>query len=528
MLEKEAAMGAERREEPEGPEPGPGSRVSCGGERATVRYVGPVPPTSGLWFGVEWDNPERGKHDGSHEGVQYFTCRHPNGGSFVRPAKVSGGVDFVSAVQQAYRVDSEEVLSQQISISSKKLEWGRVEERSLETLPSVLLSRCDVNGPGADGQIRKTTPNVTWLDLSGTLLSCWEDVAAITQQLDTLEGLQLSNNRLCLPAEPSSHCAAFCKLRVLALNSCQLTWPQILECAPMWPQLEDLCVEENDITALQRPDGVLQTLKSLSLSCNPLEQLSLLSLAALPRLEQLNLSKTGLSDLHFDDAAPGSQTAMFPALKDLKLDHNNITEWRVVDELGKLPSLLQLSCRSNRLLSSDGNPKTANQMLIAKLGQLVVLNNCEIHPDDRRGAELDYIKMFGEEWLKAGGRSQASAEFTCQHPRYLSLIHKYGAPEDGELRKPEPFALKNQLLKIKFVFPDDVDRKPIEKKLPASMVVQKVKGLLYRLLKVPAADLKLTYTSPKMLGTEFEIDSDLKTLQFYSIEDGDQVLVRWS
>lgn len=78
-----------------------GRRVSCDGERATVRYVGPVPPTageiraevspnnhirtlanragsdlpSGLWLGVEWDHPSRGKHDGSHDGVQYFTCR---------------------------------------------------------------------------------------------------------------------------------------------------------------------------------------------------------------------------------------------------------------------------------------------------------------------------------------------------------------------------------------------------------------------------------------------------------------------
>lgn len=33
------------------------------------------------------------------------------------------------------------------------------------------------------------------------------------------------------------------------------------------------------------------------------------------------------------------------------------------------------------------------------------------------------------------------------------------------------------------------------------MVVQKVKGLLYRLLKVPAADLRLTYTSPKVAGS---------------------------
>uniref|UniRef100_A0A4W6DIR3 Tubulin-specific chaperone E n=1 Tax=Lates calcarifer TaxID=8187 RepID=A0A4W6DIR3_LATCA len=496
--------------DPEVPEDAVGKRVSCGGERATVRYVGPVPPTAGLWLGVQWDNPDRGKHDGSHEGVQYFSCRHSKGGSFVRPAKVSFGVDYLTAVRQVYRIDTEEVLSEEISISSKKLKWGSIKE--------LILSHCEVNGPGEqDGEIRTTTPNVEWLDLSGTLLSCWEDVAAITQQLDRLEGLQLSCNRLRLPSELSAHCQAFCSLKVLALNSCDLTWPQILECAPMWPQLEDLCVEENNITELQRPEGVLQTLRSLNLSCNPLVQDSVLSLSALPRLEQLNLSKTGLSVIRFDDAAPGKVQSWSLSL----------FQWCVVDELAKLPSLVQFSCRGNRLVSSDGNPKTANQMLIAKLGRLVVLNSSEVRRD-RRGAELDYIKMFGEEWLKAGGRSQASTQFTCLHPRYQSLIDKYGAPEEGELKKPEPFALKNQLLKITFAFPDDAERKPIEKKLPATMVVQKVKGLLYRLLKVPAADLKLTYTSPKMVGTEFEIDSDLKTLQFYSIEDGDQVLVRWS
>uniref|UniRef100_A0AAQ5Y055 Tubulin-specific chaperone E n=1 Tax=Amphiprion ocellaris TaxID=80972 RepID=A0AAQ5Y055_AMPOC len=316
------------------PEDAVGRRVSCGEERATVRYVGPIPPTIGLWLGVEWDNPERGKHDGSHEGVSYFTCRHPTGGSFIRPGKASFGVDYLAAVRQVYGMDTEEVLSEDVSSSSSK-----------------------------------------------------------------------------------------------KINS-------------------------------------------------------LLSMS--------------------------------------------VHQWDVVNELDKLPSLVQFWCRGNRLVSSDGNPRTANQMLIAKLGQVVTLNGCEIHHEDRRGAELDYIKMFGEAWLKAGGRSQISSQFTSQHPRYQKLIDKYGAPEEGELKKIEPFALKNQLLKITFVFPEDAGRKPIEKKLPASMLVQKVKGLLYRLLKVPAADLKLTYTSPKMVGTEFEIDSDLKTLQFYSIEDGDQVLVRWS
>lgn len=85
------------------------------------------------------------------------------------------------------------------------------------------------------------------------------------------------------------------------------------------------------------------------------------------------------------------------------------------------------------------------------------------------------------------------------------------------------------------------------------MEVQKVKGLLSRLLKVPATDLKLSYTSAKVpccrvtssacvrvthvfvcccctqvLGPEYQMDSDLKTLFFYAVEDGDTILVRRS
>lgn len=30
----------------------------------------------GEWIGVEWDSPERGKHSGTHNGVEYFRCRY--------------------------------------------------------------------------------------------------------------------------------------------------------------------------------------------------------------------------------------------------------------------------------------------------------------------------------------------------------------------------------------------------------------------------------------------------------------------
>lgn len=53
----------------------PGRRLSFSGALCTVRYVGPVEGTKGDWLGVEWDEPGRGKHDGSHNGVRYFECR---------------------------------------------------------------------------------------------------------------------------------------------------------------------------------------------------------------------------------------------------------------------------------------------------------------------------------------------------------------------------------------------------------------------------------------------------------------------
>ena len=77
------------------------------GARAVVRYVGPVEGTDGEWVGVEWDDPTRGKHDGSHGGERYFECvaSSANGatpGSFVRPHKIRPSVTFREAIATKY------------------------------------------------------------------------------------------------------------------------------------------------------------------------------------------------------------------------------------------------------------------------------------------------------------------------------------------------------------------------------------------------------------------------------------------
>lgn len=60
----------------------------------TLRYIGPVTTQTTntqteaerdrIWLGVEWDDPARGKHSGTHLGTAYFTSRVEGAASFLR------------------------------------------------------------------------------------------------------------------------------------------------------------------------------------------------------------------------------------------------------------------------------------------------------------------------------------------------------------------------------------------------------------------------------------------------------------
>ncbi|XP_032098187.1 tubulin-specific chaperone E isoform X2 [Sapajus apella] len=454
-----------------------GRRVEVNGEHATVRFAGVVPPVAGPWLGVEWDNPERGKHDGSHEGTVYFKCRHPTGGSFIRPKKVNFGIDFLTAVKNRYVLEDE------------------LEEDGKEQI--VTIGNKPVETIGFDSIMK-----------------------------------QQSENKLKFPSGSAPLTGTFSALKVLVLNRTGITWAEVLRCAAECPGLEELYLESNEIFISERPTDVLQTIKLLDLSSNQLiDENQLFLIAHLPRLEQLILSDIGISSIHFPDAGIGCKTSMFPSLRYLVVNDNQISQWSFFNELDKLPSLRALSCLRNPLTKDDKDTQTTRQLIIAKIGQLKTLNKCEILPEERWGAELDYRRAFGNEWKKAGGhqdldKNRLSEEFLMAHPRYQFLCLKYGAPEDGELKR-QPLMLKNQLLTLKIKYPHQLDQKVLEKQLPGSMTIQKVKGLLSRLLKVPVSDLLLSYESPEKPGREIELENDLKSLQFYSVENGDCLLVRW-
>lgn len=77
-----------------------------------------------------------------------MVLRRPGGGSFVRPAKVGLGVDFLAAVARVYQIDAEEVTSSDISFGPKKVKWGKITERRYDLL--AVLSR----GEGGRGALK--------------------------------------------------------------------------------------------------------------------------------------------------------------------------------------------------------------------------------------------------------------------------------------------------------------------------------------------------------------------------------------
>ncbi|MBV95460.1 Tubulin-specific chaperone E, partial [Eschrichtius robustus] len=180
---------------------------------------------------------------------------HPTGGSFIRPNKVNFGVDFLTAIKNRYALEDEpeeEGKEQIVTIGNKPVETigfdSVVKQQSqLSKLQEVSLRNCAVNGPGDKGGIAKACPNLRSIDLSKNLLSSWDEVVDIADQLKHLEVLNLSENKLKFPSSSPSPTGTFSALKVLVLNRIGITWTEVLRCASGCPVLEKLYLESNSI-----------------------------------------------------------------------------------------------------------------------------------------------------------------------------------------------------------------------------------------------------------------------------------------
>ena len=188
----------------------PGERLSFSNALCTVRYAGPLPDQKGDWLGVEWDDPERGKHDGQYKETRLFrtVSSSPNCASFVRATRVPDEPrSFLKALRYKYAEDDLDYAplraNGSIEISGKVVEevgFERIRQQQalLHQLKIVILDGLRVRGvgPGADVEraqkkITSTCPNITELDLSRNLFERYKDVAEICTPLKKLRFLKI-------------------------------------------------------------------------------------------------------------------------------------------------------------------------------------------------------------------------------------------------------------------------------------------------------------------------------------------------
>lgn len=518
-----------------------GIRVECDGHKGTVRYVGEVPPTQGTWYGVEWDDSKRGKHDGEHNGTRYFQTEDPKAGSFVRPHKINSGMTLEDAVRKRYQDDS--TISTQVTEQLQRTINARFVEvvgmdkvgklqGTLETLDTVVLDGWAVNS-GGPSDLTVLFPRLRYLDVSNSLLPSWEVVAEMAKQLPSLRVLNISSNALELPESTKKLKSSLHHVTHLIMNQMKgYTWRELLICCEMFPKLFKLQVAYNDLSSLGPiAEGLMDNLEELDIGVNPIESWQeICHLGRLPKLRSLNVNNCKLKHIEFLLTLGNEKTSLFSSLRAIMVASNPIDLWQSLGELNKINQLEEL------VVSNDEKDMHFLEFTFARILSLQILNRSKINKKERRDHEVFYLKHFSDDYYTSGGSEDLSTgqlpnkEFMQKHPSYLQLSKQHGSPTDeSQFISQKNQKLKDLKIEVKVITPDHDQRESSLKAFQPTTKVAKVKMMLKRQLKISqAAKISLSYwpsTSEEIY--EVPMDNDMKEICFYSITSGDHLFVRW-
>ncbi|XP_025190549.1 tubulin-specific chaperone E isoform X1 [Melanaphis sacchari] len=507
-----------------------GRKVSVGAYTGFARYVGPIPGTEDIWVGVEWDDPNRGKHDGIHDGIRYFKTLHPNGASFVRLEKViPNSISFITAFRSKYGQDFDDNVHQEIMALMKQSKMASFElvgmqkiqkkQACFDKLIDVSLSHHGITDAGEPDEIQDCCPNIENLELCNNCFTDWETVSEITRQLKHLTTLNLSFNTIDLPKEINPHFKECFKcLKKIILGKLNYSWHEIMTLSEAFPVLEMLEVPDNNIDRLERPSVAMENILYLNLENNSLSWQEINKLRFLPKLECLNVNRNGIKDIQI---VPSS----FPSLKFLMISDNDLLYFESLCELNKLPTLCSLRIQNNPLLKGMSVSNYTLQ-IIARIANLTMLNGTMITLKERQNNERDFLKDLDMIWHRQLKSAEERAEFLTKHPRYMELIAKYGSDYSEDLNTSN----KIKTIKVRivnFCKESNTEKDVIIKTLPITMTLNRFKDLGKRLFGLGNRQLEFSYVTKEKPDIEYPMENMNQTLDYYSVEDGNTVLIKW-
>ncbi|CAO3662689.1 unnamed protein product [Umbelopsis vinacea] len=531
-----------------------GDRIQVDENIATIRYIGPVDQTDGEWLGIEWDDASRGKHNGEKDGISYFSCRYPGAGSFIRYSakRVHAGTTLPLALKEKYLPSNLDLLQNDYnpehdkrhvqfggnkSITVETVGFEKIERKlcNLESLAVAGLKSMRISSEGSELEIANTCPNLTDLDLSNNLITTWETVLKIVDQLRRLKILWLNGMRLSKALDINVQCySSFDSLKVLSLRSTLITCEDIRAIAPLLVNLEELsigCNELKDIDIVSNADTAFQRLRLIHLESNEIDSWEkVCKLSKLPSLEQINLTGNKIPSI------TSRNENAFPKLKYLHLNNNLISDWQSIDALDSYNTLEHVRCKDNPVFEGL-DVYQINVQLVGRISSLARANGNTILPKDRADMERYYLKL-------CTNGAASDGDIIKKHPRYHTLCEKHGKPIADKTEQNSSSALKNRLLNIRLCHRDGgVDQlervhlvselpqsiKSVEKKLLGTMTVRTLQNIIQKLFQIPVSDQRLYLLQVDKVTSDTvnvqEIADGLKELKYYNIESGDEITI---
>ncbi|XP_055628093.1 tubulin-specific chaperone E [Toxorhynchites rutilus septentrionalis] len=511
-----------------------GVRIRVGQHYGTIRYIGEVANTEGEWIGVEWDDPQRGKHSGMVNGVEYFQTRNENAGSMIRSEKIPTFCTLLEAIHDKYivtednlRFDAEMLKEVQKQLHASLFEIVGMEkiggkQSNLHHLTDVSVAFSTVNSAGNLSYFT----SLRSLDVSATLIWNWEIVGDIMSQIPTLEEVNLSSNRLMSPTdeEISYLVTKFHNLKKLILKNCALSsWADIVRLARMWPSLENLSLENNELGMIteENYEFALTQLRSLDLQDNNIsDETSIYALGSLPGLMELSLNANGIQRIVFPDCPHTEKAARFSGLRTLYLRENPIfDQCAAFNELDKLGALEHLTI--------DPDPNVSYEETVARvvgsIAGLKMFNRSRISEKLRRDSECDMWKMYAVQWAQIRGDAQQLKAFFKSHRMYPRVMDKLGSPEQI---LPDNRKVSN-MLNLHLL--NERTGEMRQKKVPKQINLQTLENLIVKLFgpqdQQPnkGGSLQLSLFDRKR-DVRIPLDNHGKSLDFYSVEDQDTIV----
>ncbi|XP_020107638.1 tubulin-folding cofactor E [Ananas comosus] len=516
-----------------------GQRVHAAGNprrAGTVRYV----------VGVDWDDGE-GKHDGSLAGARYFAARGHRSASFVRPKALSPGISLIDALLLRYSGDytkEEEEEMYVLSTSKKRVSVefvgkNKVQEKlkHFDELLTASVSYMGVSSIGPPHEISALVPSLKDLDLTGNLISKWQEIASLCEALPSLEVLNLTNNMI---ESDVVELPLLKSIRILVLNSCGITWESVETLEKSLPAVEELHLMSNKLRTIvpaltvpvTSPVQRFGSLRLLNLEDNHFDEWDeILKLSHLRSLEQLYLNKnnlkhifypskhptTGLDDNNVNETSP----VPFENLQCLLLGCNKIEDLASVDSLNFFPRLTDIRLSENPIVDPaiGGLPRF---VLIARLAKVTTLNGSEVSPRERKESEIRYVRL-----VMAKMQSVDSEEIKQLHPRFEELKALHGI-EDENPRSgtsgPQKMASGLISVTLKCVGASMGEKQPLTKKLPPATTVGKLKVLCESFFKLKDIKLRL-FLEEEGSPLPLLLDEDMAPLMDLGIGSGATILV---